>query len=90
MSTPNADYERPRRFGPKAADHPSVGEPCPACRQPFEPGDYTTLVTLGPGDDPDARERERAGRPYNAVALEVHYACVTGEEQIDGSGASPE
>jgi hypothetical protein len=68
-----------RRFGPKAADHPSVGERCPACRIEFEAGDYTTLVTLGPGDDPESQRRALAGRAYNAVAVEVHWSCATGE-----------
>lgn len=67
-----------RRFGPKKADHPSVGEPCPACKQPFAVGDYTTLVVLGPGGDEEARERAREGRVYNAIAVEAHWACVTG------------
>lgn len=67
-----------RRFGPKTADHPSVGKECQACHSPLREGDFTTLITLGPGDDDEARERAREGRPYNAVAIEVHYACVTG------------
>ena len=69
-----------RKFGPKTSDHPSVGEKCPACHKPFEEGDYTTLVCLGPGDDKEAQERCRAGRPYNAVAQEVHYSCATGKK----------
>lgn len=68
-----------RRFGPKKADHPSIGEKCPACRQPFVEGDYTTLAILGPGDDDEARRRRDEGRPYNAVASELHYDCA-GEE----------
>ena len=68
-----------QRFGPKMADHPSVGQPCPACRVAFLAGDYTALVMLGPGDDPEAQQRAREGRPYNAVAVEVHYACAGGE-----------
>ncbi len=69
-----------RKFGPKTADHPSVGNPCPACRDPFAAGDFTTIVALGPGSDPESRERARAGRVYNAVAVEAHWSCVTGEE----------
>lgn len=68
-----------RRFGPKSADHPSVGNPCPACHEPFAAGDYTTLVMLGPGSDPDEQERARSGRAYTAVAVEAHWTCVTGE-----------
>jgi hypothetical protein len=69
-----------RKFGPKSPEHPGVGALCPACRQPIRAGDYTTLVALGPGDDPEEREAARAGRFYNAVALEVHWACATGHE----------
>jgi hypothetical protein len=68
-----------RMFGPKSAEHPGVGRPCPACKVPFKAGDYTTLVMLGPGDDEKAQERARAGRAYNAVAVEAHWTCVTGE-----------
>lgn len=67
-------------FGPKDENHPTVGTPCPACDEPFRAGDYTTLVALGPGKSAEARERVREGRPYNAVAIEVHFACVTGRE----------
>lgn len=71
----------PRRFGPKSPDHYSVGNPCPACKEPFAAGDYTTLVTIGPGDNPESQERAREGRPYNAIAVEAHWTCVTGQEQ---------
>lgn len=67
------------KFGPKSNDHPSVGEPCQACHAEFEPGDWTTLIALGPGDDEESRELARAGRAHNAVAVEVHWACATGE-----------
>lgn len=70
-----------RKFGPKSVDHPSVGDVCPACKIPFKKGDYTTLVALGPGDDPEAQTRAREGRPYNAVAIEVHYACAGGDSE---------
>lgn len=69
-----------QRYGPKVADHPSIGRECPACGVPFRAGDYTTLVALGPGDDEEAQARCREGRPYNAVAQEVHWQCATGED----------
>ncbi len=68
-----------RRFGPKDPAHPTVGKECPACRVKFEAGDYTALVTLGPGDDREAQEKARLGLPYNAVAVEVHFACAGGK-----------
>lgn len=68
------------KFGPKKKDHSSIGEECPACHKPFKEGDYTTLIGLGPGDDPESQKRVREGRAYNAVAVEVHWACATGEE----------
>lgn len=64
-----------RKFGPKPAEHPGIGIECPACHVPFKEGDFTTLVILGPGDDEDARYRRDTGRPYNAVAVEVHWEC---------------
>jgi len=67
-----------RKFGPKSADHPSIGVFCPGCQQPFKAGDYTTLVAIGPGDDPDARRHARKGRAFNAIAVEAHWDCVTG------------
>lgn len=71
-----------RPFGPKSATHPSIGKECPACNVAFIEGDFTTLVTLGPGDDSEAQRKAREGRAYNAVATEVHWLCVTGEEPL--------
>lgn len=68
-----SDDELPK-YGPKEADHVSVGEKCAACRKPFQAGDFTTLIVIGPGDDPDSRRAALRGRPYNAVA------CATGDE----------
>lgn len=72
--------EEIRKFGPKTADHPSVGEQCPACRKPFVAGDFTTLIALGPGDDAEEQAEASAGRAYNAVASEVHYTCAGGRD----------
>lgn len=69
-----------RKFGPKSPGHPSVGTECPACHKPFVAGDYTTLVLLGPGDDPEQQALARDGRAYNAVAIEVHWTCAGGTE----------
>ncbi len=65
-------------MGPKRADHPSVGEQCAACHAPFKAGDFTMLISLGPGSDPEEQKRARERRPYNAVAVEVHHSCATG------------
>ena len=68
------------KIGPKKGDHPSVGELCSTCSVAFKEGDFTTLISQGPGDA-EAQERARDGRPYNAVALEVHYKCAGGREE---------
>lgn len=68
-----------RKFGPKSAAHPGVDKKCPGCKTSIEAGDFTTLVVIGPGSDPESQERARTGRPYNAVAIEAHWTCVTGE-----------
>lgn len=67
-----------RWFGPMSPAHPLVGEKCPACSTPFAAGDLTTLVFIGPGDNPDAQQQAREGRAFTWVALPAHYACVTG------------
>lgn len=72
-----------RAFGPKAPDHPSIGDLCPACSLPFDVGQYTALIALGPGNSAEERWKCREGRPYNAVALEVHYVCATGKVEPD-------
>lgn len=69
-----------RKFAPLLADHPLIGQECPVCHTPFEVGAVVTLIALGPGKDPEAQERAREGRPYNAVAMAAHWTCVTGEE----------
>lgn len=62
------------------ADASGIGESCPACKVAFVEGDMTTLVAIGPGPSEEDRERARDGRPYNAVAVQAHWTCVTGEK----------
>ena len=64
-----------RKFGPKVANHPSVGEICPLCDESFQQGDYTTLLETEPASPEDA-EKKAAGRVYTAAAQEVHYNCA--------------
>ena len=75
MSVHVVDRKR-KGFGPKSADHPSIGKPCPACNKAFEEGDHTVLVPLGPGKDEESRQRRDEDRGYNAVALEIHWECA--------------
>lgn len=50
------------KWGPKRADHPSIGKPCPICDVPFIEGDYTTLKVKGI-------------EGMNAYGHEVHWGC---------------
>jgi len=70
-----------QKMGPLTEHHPLVTNKtqCPACLESFQKYDYVTLITLGPGDDEEEREKAREGRAYNAVAAPVHWACATGE-----------
>lgn len=79
-------YHDLARIGPKVRGQLKKGEVCAACKKPFKAGQYTTLIALGPGADPDARKSAREGRAFNAVALEVHYACATGDEDGEKDG----
>ncbi len=63
----------------KLVGHPTTGMACLGCGEPLAPGDRTVLVVLGPGGDPEAREKALAGRFYNAVCAELHAACATGD-----------
>ena len=68
----------PRVFEPLTVDHPLVTDEmvCFACDERFEAGDRKVLVPLGPGNDPEAREKAKAGRFYNAVAVAIHADCA--------------
>ena len=80
QTAPGVTRPTSHKFGPKAVDHPGISKECPGCHQPLKAGDYTTLVAIGPGSDPESRKKAREGYAYNAVAIEAHWACVTGEE----------
>jgi len=69
------------KYAPLIPTHPAIrnGETCPACKKTFQVGDTTTLITLGPGDNPISQENARKGNAYNAVCVLVHWACATGE-----------
>jgi hypothetical protein len=71
----------PQRMGPLSADHPAVNKPCPGCRRLILAGAFVTLLTIGPGEDPEERMKARDGRPYNAVAVVAHWECVTGQTE---------
>ncbi len=71
-------HEEFRKFGPKS-EHFS-GQIYPACGFPFKIGDYTTLVQIGPGANTEEQRKCREGRPFNSVAIEVHWRCATGKE----------
>lgn len=64
------------KMGPLDPSHPAIGKQCEACTENLKAGDYVTLVSVGPGDDPEEQEKARAGRPFNAVAVIVHAACA--------------
>ena len=66
------------RFGPLEDGDPNVGRVCPGCREALQVGDRPALVVIGPGADPEERQRARDGRAYNAVAIVAHEECVYG------------
>lgn len=71
------------KIGPKPIAHPTVGGTCLLCQETFEVNDYTTLLPLGPGSDPESRTLCRAGQPYEGIAVEVHYICATGKPPVE-------
>jgi hypothetical protein len=84
MATTALERARLKRFGPIPDDGGHILTiACPGCQEKFKPGEFGVLLAIGPGSDPEARARALAGRPYNAVALPAHWACVTGDETTD-------
>lgn len=73
----------PPAGGPSAVSVTEVGEPCPACGVLLEGGDMVAVLLLGPGADPQARAACLAGEPYTGVAIELHWACRTGDESYE-------
>jgi len=68
-----------RKFEPLPSDHDLVGTSCFGCGKDFKPGDVTTMVAVGPGDDLEQRKKAQRGF-YNSVALVIHWACATGTD----------
>lgn len=68
---------KPDKRGPLKED---LFMPCRACDRLIVAGEFFSMISLGPGDDEEARERCRKGRPYDAVELVVHWECATGGE----------
>jgi len=70
-----------QKFPPLNPNHWAIGTLCSACKNPFKAGEATTLVSLGPGDNPEERRKCFAGRAYNAVAAHVHWECAAGSPE---------
>ncbi len=70
--------EHLRRFGPKPSDSE---EDCPGCGAKILKGQYSTLITIGPGDDPEEQRKSASGKAFTAIAVEVHWSCATGHEK---------
>lgn len=69
-----------RKFGPLQSDSPLIGKTCMACNTEFTVGQYSALVSLGPGADKEERERCAEGRAYTSVAAPIHWECATGKD----------
>jgi hypothetical protein len=69
------------QYGPRPVSPSEVGQPCAACLGLLADGDTVAVRPLGPGGDAQARANARAGLPYAAATIELHWACATGDEQ---------
>lgn len=67
---------RGREFPEIKPGHPLAAAPCPACSQPLADGRPVTLLTLGPGNDPEDQEKHASGSWYTAAGIPVHSACL--------------
>ena len=80
LSEIEGESPRQNERGPAMVHILAVGQPCPACHEPLAKGDMVAVIPLGPGPDPKARHNARAGYPFEAVVIEIHWACHTGDE----------
>lgn len=65
---------------PKQVSEQEIGSPCLGCGVALEEGDMVAALRIGPGANPEARAECQAGRPYEAVMADIHWACATGDE----------
>lgn len=72
---------------PTDVSESEIGEPCPACGALLEQGDKVAVLILGPGADPAARAAFLAGQQGTVVAVELHWACRTGDTSYETPGA---
>lgn len=72
-------------YGPKPADSREVGRPCPACQRVLVEGDTVSVHVLGPGPNQAARRKAREGKPFEGIAVELHWACATGDESYEAA-----
>lgn len=66
-------------FGPKTINDSSIGKLCVVCDEEIKVGDYTTLLSLGPGKDKIMRERAASQQSFKPVVKEAHWACTLGQ-----------
>lgn len=71
--------------GPTRVNPAAVGLRCPACQVELADGDLVAALPLGPGANPAARAACRSGGPYEAVVIELHWACRTGDESYSAT-----
>jgi hypothetical protein len=73
----------PAALDPSPVSESEIGVPCPACQVPLAQGDMVAVLILGPGADPAARAACLAGQDYQGVAVELHWACRTGDTSYE-------
>lgn len=59
-------------------DHPVVEarQGCAACHHTFQPQERIVMVVLGPGRDPEERQKAKGGGLYAAQCVLVHALCA--------------
>jgi hypothetical protein len=87
----DAAQQSDSQFGPQPVKDSEIGQPCIACSGLLATGDMVAVRPLGPGASPEARTNARAGLPFEAVTIELHWACATGDEsyQLPPAEAAP-
>ncbi len=78
----DAGMYRPIAPDPTRLPHWST-QPCIACGKALERQHPVALLALGPGGSVLERQLARHRTFYHAVALYLHYACVTSADEVE-------
>lgn len=69
--------------------HPLTYTLCPGCDFPLGNEAPVALVYVGPGPDPEDRQKAREGRWHTGAAVAVHALCAGADHPTEAPAQAP-